>query len=181
MSDVDKPKKTLSLKPKSAIPTSKDSKPAGTVVIRNGKRVIQAPNQRGAAVAPTHQSKPKPKGSKPKRPPRPAPKTVVPPSLIRARELSQKLAEQFSVWRDFKPLAIGIEQEVFKIFGETNTKGASKSVMNKMLSMHTRRSEYLKNLQAGGVRYHLDGCEAVDGITPYQVGLAGQWLEGKAL
>lgn len=163
----DTPKKTLTITRKPATSTAGASTP-GTVQ-RSGKRIIrreELPN-----VQRPGQGKPKPTGKadtgKKKPPRKPAPrKPVISPSELKARELNDRL-NGFPVWRDFLPLAIGIDKDVFRLVNEEHFPGASKRVVRLTLAMHANHGRYLQAVVQGGARYHLDGSEEGD-ITAYQ-------------
>ena len=151
----DTPKKILTLKKKRVIkradlPAGKLSKP--------GKAPAKAKQQ--------HPKKPKPSAPK---------KQTTPPSEIRARELYERL-NQFPVWREYQPLAIGIEKAIFKLCNDEQFPGASKKVVQKVLSRHTRRDVYRANLTRGGKRYHLEG-QVVGSITEDQKSFAAKQLK----
>lgn len=100
-------------------------------------------------------AKPKPPARKRKPDPK---KPITPPSAIRVDNLDAAL-NRLDVWRDRKPLALGIEREVFQYIAKHQL-SASKRVVQKLLYRHTNRESYLRNISAGGVRYSLDGVAA---------------------
>jgi hypothetical protein len=174
---TDKPRQTLSItrKPANIATTTTDTN-AGTVK-RTGKRIItrdQLPVARVSIGKPTYNkpgAKPKPKATRrPRQPPRP-PKT--PPSELRARELSDSL-NNFTVWRDRLPLAIGIEKQLFRHIADLHL-SASKRVVNKLLHWHTHNRAYLLAVGRGGPRFNLDGTEA-GAILPAEREHAGRIL-----
>ncbi|MFZ1570654.1 MAG: ProQ/FINO family protein, partial [Thiolinea sp.] len=67
----------------------------------------------------------------------------------------------FAVWRERKPLALGIERQIFQLIAQQNL-SASKRVVQKLLYRHTRNRDYLLKISQGkgGQRYNLDGTEA---------------------
>lgn len=169
----DTPKKTLTLTRK---PASTSTAPAGGLTQRGGKRIIRRedlPN-----VQRPGQGKPKPPAnkSKPKKPPRkPQPKKqVTPPSELKKRELNDRL-NGFKVWREYLPLSIGIDKELFKLVNDEHFPGASKNVVQRLLKMHTLHGLYLQSIAQGGDRYHLNG-EPDGTITNYQQQLAAETL-----
>ncbi|WP_020396626.1 ProQ/FINO family protein [Thiolinea disciformis] len=161
---ADTPKKTLTLKrPGVAVGASV------TASSLKGKRIIKREPQQAAKP-----HKPSTAKKKPAR--KPTKKPTTPPSDLKAQALNERL-NAFPVWANFQPLAIGIDKAIYQLVNAEHFAGASKKVVQKVLRMHTRHGRYLAALQAGGARYNLDGCEAMDTITPHQVDLAGQWLQ----
>ena len=172
---TDTPKKTLTLTRK---PAGAGATPAGTVS-RSGKRIIRRddlPNVQRPGKA-----KPSANKGKPKKPPRkPQPKKqVTPPSELKMRELNDRL-NAFTVWLQYKPLALGIEKDIFRLVNEEHFPGASKKVVQKLLRMHTHHGLYLQAIQQGTVRYSLDGAEAGE-ITAYQQQFAADILTKRQL
>ena len=157
---TDTPKKTLTLKRKRVIKRS--DIPAGKLTKTGSK----PPAAKALAKPKKSRSNPSPK------------KPEISPSEIRARALYDRLNE-FEVWRTYKPLAIGIEKAIFKICNDEQIAGASKNVVQKVLSRHTRREAYRVNLAKGGRRYHLDSVEG-DLITDQQKEFATQQLNEKS-
>lgn len=159
----DTPKKTLTLSRKPATDTTGTTSASGKVS-RTGKRIIRRddlPN-----VQRPGQGKPKPTGKaatrkKPPRKPNPK-KPVISPSELKARELNDRL-NGFKVWREYLPLAIGIDKDVFRLVNDEHFPGASKNVVQKVLAMHTHHGRYLESVIKGWERYRLDG--ATDGIV----------------
>ncbi|MEZ5535076.1 MAG: ProQ/FINO family protein [Thiolinea sp.] len=151
---TDTPRKTLSLKK---------------------KRIIKRADIPAAKLAKAGKKAPPKPAQKAKQPQKPTPKKPeVSPSELRARELYSRLNE-FEVWRTYQPLAIGIDKAIFKICNDEQFAGASKNVVNKVLSRHTRRDVYQTNLSRGGQRYHLDG-QPVGAITEQQQSIAKKQL-----
>ena len=162
---TEKPRKTLVITRKpvtgATAPTTTTA-PASDVVKRTGKRIItrdQLPVARVSIGKPTYNkpgAKPKPKANrKPRQPPKP-PKT--PPSELRARELSDSL-NNFTVWLNRLPLALGIEKQIFRHIADLHL-SASKRVVNKLLHYHTHNRAYLLAVGQGGTRFNLDGTAA---------------------
>lgn len=136
---TDTPRKTLSLKK---------------------KRIIKRADIPAAKLAKAGKKAPPKPPAKPKKKPNASPKKPeISPSELRARELYSRLNE-FEVWRTYKPLAIGIEKTIFKICNDEQFPGASKNVVQKVLSRHTRHKVYQANLAQGGQRYQLNAGEA---------------------
>ncbi len=151
---TDKPRKTLSLKSKADTPIIEE-KPAQSRT-RPHKRIIRR-DQLPADKLATTKVRPKPK-LKPKKAARPTPpkKAGVSPSDIRLHNLNAHLNNYSEAWREFKPLVIGVEKEVFRYIAEHHL-SASKRVVQRLLRQHTQDERYQRNLLVGGGRYHLDG------------------------
>jgi hypothetical protein len=153
------PRKTLTITRK---PASNGTATTGSdtgAIKRTGKRIIRREDLPADKLTRPGKFEPKPKkpaktARKPRQPPRP-PKT--PPSELRARELSDSL-NNFPVWRERLPLAIGIEKQVFKHIADLHL-SASKRVVNKLLHCHTHNRAYLLNVGRGGSRFNLDGTD----------------------
>ena len=164
---TDKPRKTLTITRKpatTATPTGDNTAPK--TFSRTGKRIItrdQLPNV-AAAVAPkrTYSPKPakpnKPKPNRHKKPRQPPKPKQPPPSDLRARELNDSL-NNFTVWREHLPLALGVEKQLFRHINDLHF-SSSKRVVNKLLHYHTHNRTYLLNVGRGGVRNNLDGTDA---------------------
>jgi sRNA-binding protein len=154
------PRKTLSIVRKPATPTNAATDTSAGAVKRSGKRIIKREELPAATLTRPGKFEPKPKKPakatrKPRQPPKP-PKT--PPSELRARELSDSL-NNFPVWREHQPLALGIERQIFQHIAELHL-SASKRVVNKLLHYKTHNRAYLLNVGRGGSRFNLDGTEA---------------------
>lgn len=154
----DKPRKTLSIARKTTPTATGNTTPetATRTPARGGKRVIrrdELPN----VQKPGQPKKPpkKPANRKPRQPPKPK-KTA--PSELRAQELDASL-NAFPVWLDCKPLALGIEKQIFRHIAELHL-SASKRVVEKLLYRHTHKPSYLQAVARGGNRWNLDGTEA---------------------
>jgi ProP effector len=76
-----------------------------------------------------------------------------------ARILLKVLQEKFEVFRDYKPLAIGIDKQIVARLPETERK-----VLRIALGIHTNSLRYLKGMEKATVRFDLDGNTA-DEIT----------------
>ncbi len=162
----DAQKKTLTLK-RTATPTTTPATPAATnpgtpaaapTLQRSAKRIIRREDLSGVQKAGTIKPKqPKPKKPKPNRKRQPPKPKKTPPSELRAKELNDSL-NNFSVWLNYQPLALGIEKQIFKHVNDLQL-SASKRVVQKLLHYHTHNTRYLQNIGAGGVRYDLDGTE----------------------
>lgn len=82
---------------------------------------------------------------------------------------------EFDVWKQLKPLAIGIEKDIFRLVSDEQVAGASKKVVQKVLYRHTSRMAYRTNLTKGGERYHLNGTASGE-VTQHQQTLATKQL-----
>ena len=169
----DKPRKTLSItrKPASDTHTPASTENGTQAVKRTRKRIIKRDEL--PAVKLGKPKSPPPKAKKPKAPNKPKP--IKSPSDLRAEELAASL-NNFPVWRERQPLAIGIEREIFQHIARHQL-SASKRVVQKLLYWQTNNRKYLQAVGAGGSRYHLDGTEA-GAILPEEREHAGRVLAG---
>ena len=71
------------------------------------------------------------------------------------RALLKTLQERFEVFRNFSPLAIGIDKQVFEKLPEL-----SKKSLRRAMRSHTISTRYLKEMEKGTVRLNLDGSPA---------------------
>ena len=71
------------------------------------------------------------------------------------RALLKTLQERFEVFRNFSPLAIGIDKQVFEKLPEL-----SKKSLRLAMRSHTISTRYLKEIEKGTVRLNLDGSPA---------------------
>ena len=69
-----------------------------------------------------------------------------------ARALIKKLQEEFAVFRDYSPLAIGIDRQLLARQPELERK-----TLRMALGMHTNSLRYLKSMEKARHRYDLDG------------------------
>jgi sRNA-binding protein len=132
-------------------PATSTEKPAQSRT-RSRKRIIRRDDLPAAKLSTT---KPPPK---PKKKPAPAPapkKPAVSPSDIRLDNLNASL-NAFEVWREYRPLVIGVEKEVFRHIAR-HSLSASKRVVQRLLRQHVQDERYQRNLLSGGGRYHMDG------------------------
>ena len=165
----DAPKKTLTLK-RTATPAATPATPAATLAVtpaatptptlqRGAKRIIRREDlsgvQKAGTIKPKQPKQKKPKPNRKRQPPKPK---KTPPSELRAKELNDSL-NNYKAWRDYQPLALGIEKQLFKHINDLQL-SASKRVVQKLLHYHTHNTRYLQNIGAGGVRYNLDGTES---------------------
>lgn len=84
---------------------------------------------------------------------------LAPTPFQSARTLIKELQEKFNVFRDFLPLAIGIDKQ---LFGQRPD--VSRKVLRTALGIHTNSLRYLKAMEKATVRFNLDGTEA-DQVT----------------
>jgi ProP effector len=68
-----------------------------------------------------------------------------------ARVLLKELQEKFAVFRDYKPLAIGIDKQVL-----ARIPGIERKVLRIALGIHTNSLRYLKGMEKATVRFDLD-------------------------
>ena len=71
------------------------------------------------------------------------------------RALLKDLQARFDVFRNFSPLAIGIDKQVFAQMPEV-----SKKSLRLAMRSHTISTRYLKEMEKGTVRLNLDGTPA---------------------
>ena len=71
------------------------------------------------------------------------------------RTLLKTLQARFEVFRNFSPLAIGIDKQVFEKMPEV-----SKKNLRLAMRSHTISTRYLKEMEKGTVRLNLDGSPA---------------------
>lgn len=76
-----------------------------------------------------------------------------------ARTLIKELQEKFDVFRDYLPLAIGIDKQLFGQLPDV-----SRKVLRTALGIHTNSLRYLKAMEKATVRFNLDGTQA-DEVT----------------
>lgn len=74
---------------------------------------------------------------------------------IDARVLLKDLQTRFDVFRNFSPLAIGIDKQVFAQLPEV-----SKKSLRLAMRSHTISTRYLKEMEKGTQRLNLDGTPA---------------------
>lgn len=70
------------------------------------------------------------------------------------RGLLKQLQEKYAVFRDFQPLAIGIDKQIIAAIPEVDRK-----TLRIALGIHTGSNPYLKRLKESEKRYTLDGAE----------------------
>lgn len=81
--------------------------------------------------------------------------STTPEKTIDARALLKELQERFAVFRNYSPLAIGIDKQLFAALPELSRK----SVRLAMRS-HTMSTRYLKEMEKAAQRLNLDGTPA---------------------
>ena len=151
---TDQPTKRLSLKPKVVAPDLPNSSLEKRT--RSRKRIIRRDELPASKLA-TTKAPPKPKPKK--KPASPAPKKpTILPSDIRLDNLNTHLNNYSEAWRDYKPLMIGVEKEVFRHIAKHQL-SSSKRVVQRLLRQHTQNERYRRNLKAGSGRYHLNGTK----------------------
>ncbi|WP_035626693.1 ProQ/FINO family protein [Herminiimonas sp. CN] len=86
--------------------------------------------------------------------------TATAPSPIQhARALLKDLQERFVAFREYMPLAIGIDKQLIALMPDTNRK-----ILRIALGIHTKSLRYMKVMEKATVRCDLDG-NAADAIT----------------
>lgn len=123
---------------------------------RSRKRIIRR-EELPAAKLSTTKAPPKPPAQK--KPPKPPAqkKPAVSPSDTRLHNLDAHLNDYSEVWREYRPLVIGVEKEVFRHIAEHHL-SASKRVVQRLLRRHVQDDRYQRHLlETGMVRYHLNG------------------------
>lgn len=88
-----------------------------------------------------------------------------------ARALLKQLQEQFPVFRDCLPLAIGIDKQLLARTPELNRKA-----LRMALGIHTNSLRYLKAMEKATARFDLDGKQA-DDVTDAHRAHASQTLQ----
>lgn len=151
----DKPRKTISIKPKALPSTEQTSKPdqATKTVSRGNKRIIKREQVQATALAKPKAKVPTKKPNKPRKPA--LKKPLVAPSTIRMDNLNAAL-NAFVIWRELQPLALGIERQIFQWIAVKQL-SASKRVVQKLLFKHTHQRDYLLKVVQGEQRFNLDG------------------------
>lgn len=177
---TDTPRKTLTLKRKlvpdatnnevssSASPPTKQTEPATRETRLLGKRIII---RREEAQPNRPKSNTKGKGNlgKNKQPfhktkdHKPTKTTEPSPSEIQAKAMDRFLADRFEVWLTYKPLALGVETDLYNLMDQ-NQPPASKRVVQRLLRMHCNHGKYLQAVLDHQQRYNLAG-EALGDIS----------------
>lgn len=78
-----------------------------------------------------------------------------PEPTVDARALLKDIQARHDVFRNFSPLAIGIDKQLLAQQPELNRKALRMALRN-----HTMSTRYLKEMQTGTVRVNLDGTTA---------------------
>lgn len=86
----------------------------------------------------------------------PAAPTVSTP-IQSARALLKQLQEQFSVFRDCQPLAIGVDKQLHAVLPDIDRK-----TLRLALRMHTASLRYLKTMEKASQRFDLEGNAVAD-------------------
>jgi len=137
---------------------------------RGQQRIVVNPSaKRKKTVKKTAKKKvspPPPKKKKKKEPPKKQRRPIrvkkvrpASPTDISAKELDSRLTELYSVWRDFKPLEIGIDVAVLALI-TTEKWGYSKRIMKKAFKRHVCDMRYREIVAKGGKRYDLNNKAA---------------------
>ncbi|MDD2883826.1 MAG: ProQ/FINO family protein [Dechloromonas sp.] len=84
-----------------------------------------------------------------------APEAPVAQTQIDTRSLLKDLQTRYAVFRDFSPLAIGIDKQVFAALPDL-----SKKSIRLAMRSHTISTRYLKEMEKGAQRLNLDGSPA---------------------
>jgi len=88
------------------------------------------------------------------------PAVVTTPNPVQtARVLLKDLQEKFAVFRDYQPLAIGIDKQLIALSPELNRK-----TLRIALGMHTNSLRYLKGMEKATHRFDLEG-NSTDEVT----------------
>ena len=74
---------------------------------------------------------------------------------VDVRALLKDLQERFEVFRNFSPLAIGIDKQLFEALPDL-----SKRSVRMAMRSHTMTTRYLKEMEKGTQRLNLDGSPA---------------------
>jgi ProP effector len=90
--------------------------------------------------------------------PNPAPSTstgAVPSSSQSARALIKEFQEKFVAFREYMPLTIGIDKQLFALYPDISRKS-----LRVALGIHTNSLRYLKIMEKAKNRFDLEGKEA---------------------
>ncbi|WP_415035950.1 ProQ/FINO family protein [Azonexus sp.] len=96
----------------------------------------------------------------------PAPETVVDP-----RAVLKDLQTRYPVFRDFSPLAIGIDKQLFAALPDI-----SRKTLRLVMRNHTMTTRYLKEMEKGTQRRNLDASPAGE-VTDENRQHAGELLK----
>lgn len=170
---TDTPRKTLTLKRKPAPESSIESVTAQQQTITDsgseplaretrilGKRIIRreevkpnksTPHNKGKMGAAKNKNPAyKQKQASSNKPEEPS------PSETQAKAMDHFLADRFEVWLSYKPLALGVETDLYQLMDQ-NQPPASKRVVQRLLRMHCNHGKYLQAVIDGQQRYTLAG------------------------
>lgn len=86
--------------------------------------------------------------------PNPVPSTATSPSQT-ARALLKEFQEKFPAFREYMPLTIGIDKQLFALYPELSRKS-----LRVALGIHTNSLRYLKAMEKAKNRFDLEGKEA---------------------
>lgn len=78
---------------------------------------------------------------------------------ITPRALLKRLQTEFAVFRDFQPLAIGIDKQV-----QTRLPDVPRKILRIALGIHTNSMRYLRAMEKATARFDLDG-QQTDEVT----------------
>lgn len=82
---------------------------------------------------------------------------ATPAAAPSARALLKQLSQQFPPFRDFLPLAIGIDKQIL-----AQVPGIDRKLMRAALGIHTGSQRYLRAMEKATVRYNLDGSTGAE-------------------
>ena len=85
------------------------------------------------------------------------PTESTPPPAQTPQALIKALQAQFAVFRDYLPLAIGIDKQIRERLPEVNRK-----TLRTALGMHAKSFRYLKGMEKATQRFDLDGNSVAD-------------------
>lgn len=89
----------------------------------------------------------------------------------KAREFYEQLMSRFSVFKTFKPLAIGIREAVKAEFPEVDD-----ATLHDAFLHHCYRPRYVESIARGGNRFDLNG-DVVGEVSAHDIEMAEKWLE----
>ncbi|WBS05731.1 ProQ/FinO family protein [Pseudoduganella sp. SL102] len=69
----------------------------------------------------------------------------------------KQLSQQFPPFRDFLPLAIGIDKQIL-----AQVPGIDRKLMRAALGIHTGSQRYLRAMEKATIRYNLDGSTGAE-------------------
>ena len=133
-------KLTLKRKPKPDTNAASDDEQPVAAITRGKKRrvIIEQPKPKASPQKVIQAKKKKPKK---------------PPSTVRLNALDAELGRLSKCWRSHRPLALGIERQIFKAVADGQL-SASKRVVRALLRKHCSNPNYLRNTVVGA-RYDL--------------------------